>query len=81
MKNPIKQARERVGMSMADLAVALGCSRDLLYLLESGQIGSLTEKNIKAFSDIGLDGEALASEYAKWKDMRSEELKEKARRH
>lgn len=74
MENPIKAARIRLGMSKSDLSVALKRSREWIYLLESGQVGSLSERAQELFSELGLDGKALAKEYDSWKEARRNKI-------
>lgn len=70
MKNPFKQARERLGLSMYDLAFMAGVSLHTIICHEKGVTQRPNEKLLNFFKLHGFNAEELKTEYLAWKNMK-----------
>lgn len=81
VENPIKVAREGLGLSRAQLAVALERSYSLVAALEAGSLASLHESLRPRVEAIGLDFDELADRYARYRAAWGRQVTEKAVSH
>lgn len=55
MANPLKAYRERKGLSQEEISALLGCSRQMVSFLESGERSFSAEMAVKIETALGID--------------------------
>lgn len=65
MVSPLQQLRERLGLSISEMAGALGLHYSSYFNAEGGLAG-IPRKARLAIAELGVDADALADEQAAW---------------
>ena len=75
-KNPLREVRERLGLSQRDMALLLGISAPSYCQAEKGHYRDIThlERKLKELK-ILKEGENIAEEYSKWREEKAEQLR------
>lgn len=70
MDSPLRELRARLGLTVGEMAAALGLHYSALYNAETG-LGAIPRKARKGLQELGVDVDALAIQQAAWVDERA----------
>lgn len=70
--NPVKKTRERLGLSVKELALALGVSYSTVMAHEVGLPRRLGASLRPGLQKLGINIEELAEAYARWREETGE---------
>jgi len=81
LDNPIRRARERRGLSQADLALKLGLRQSVIDQIESGGSRANMSHLDRLATMLGVSFSRLAQEYGDWWAAKQQQVKaDQARR-
>ncbi len=65
--NPLKKAREELGLSRHEVAIMAGTSIVAIYNAERGSLTRVPESVCAVFAGLGVDAERLQDAYKTWR--------------
>lgn len=65
--NPLVRLQHQMGLSRGLFGLWLGSDPVTLRMVEEGELATLPPRIRRALAEAGMDGEALAQEYAAWR--------------
>lgn len=78
MENPIKVARQAIGWSMLDLALAAGVDYSTIAQTETGHKLKPGPAVLAAFGRAGYDPDALTERYTAWRRWKASQITSRA---
>jgi DNA-binding XRE family transcriptional regulator len=76
MDHPLKTVRERLGLTIADMAATLGLRYSAYYNAEKG-LTALPSHAHEPLKELGYDVGALADQQVRWMNERGAELRQR----
>ena len=73
-ENPVKLAREELGLSRHDMAVMAGVGIVTIYQLERGSYARVPKGIESVFERLGVDVVRLHRDYIAWREAEAERL-------
>ena len=77
MKNPIKQAREKAGLTRNELSTVAGVGYSTLASLEKGRPQSINKKVLEALEQLRQEPDRLKAEYKQYRENEKKEILQK----
>ena len=76
--NPIKKARQKIGLSRNELSKVAGVGYSTIASLEKGRQNSINENVLQALEQLGQEPDRLKAEYKQYRENEREEILQKA---